>query len=224
MDYHLQPKVAYYAIKRELADMTINTKRTIEEIPADKYTHAYIKKVHKMQVFSTNLSLNYHQYSLRFRGWDIRTGELRFSEQRRQAVTLKPNQSTEICEYELGDGEAASRIVVAVYLIEPEDGQVVARSISWPEPLKYVPFPPPKNLRIDSIGDQNSGDSFEIECDVPIKGFVLEVDNDTNGNIVFEDNCIDLVPGEAVLIGVKGLELLEKPKITYRYLKAAIDL
>ncbi|KAL8926932.1 MAG: hypothetical protein Q9172_001593 [Xanthocarpia lactea] len=224
VDYHLQPKLAYYAIKRELADITINTRRTIEEIPADEYTHAYIKKVHKMQVFSTNLSLNYHQYSLSFRGWDISTGERQFSEQRRQPETLKPNQSTEICEYELGDGQAAGHIVVAAYWIGPKDGQIVARSISWPEPLKYVRFPAPKNLRVDIIGGQNTGNTFEIECDVPIKGFVLEVDNDTNGNIVFEDNCIDLVPGEAVRIGVKGLELLEKPKITYRYLKAAIDL
>ncbi|KAL8729019.1 MAG: hypothetical protein Q9166_005020 [cf. Caloplaca sp. 2 TL-2023] len=224
VDYHLRPKLAYYAIKRELADITINTKRIVEEIPANKYTRAYVRKLYKVQIFATNLSLNYHQCSLRFQGWNISTGEQLFHEHNGRPLTLKYNQSTEICERELGDSETAGRIVVAAYLIKPADGKIVARSVSWPEPLKYVQFPRPKSLRADIVGGCDEGTTFEVESDVPIKSFVLEVDNDDKGDTVFEDNCVDLVPGEAVRIGVKGLELVHEPKIRYRYLKAASDL
>ncbi|KAL8774042.1 MAG: hypothetical protein Q9209_001150 [Squamulea sp. 1 TL-2023] len=224
VDYNLQPKLAYYAIKRELADITINTKRVIEEIPADKYTRAYVKKIHKVQIFVTNLSLDYHQYSFRYQGWDISTGTQLFTEQKLHHKTPKYNQSTEICEHELGDSETASRMVFAAYLINPKDGRTVSRSISWPEPLKYVHFPPPENLRVDIIRGRDTGNAFEVECDVPIKGLVLEVENTERRDIVFEDNCVDLVPGEAIRITVTGLKAVDNPKITYRYLRAAIDL
>ncbi|KAL8848947.1 MAG: hypothetical protein Q9221_006041 [Calogaya cf. arnoldii] len=226
VDYFLRPKLAYYAIKRELADITINTKRIVEEIPADRYTRAHIKRVHKVQIFATNLSLNNHQYSLRFQGWDISTGRQLFTEQNPESETLNPNQSTELCVRELGNSETAARMVFAAYMINPNNGQTIARSINWPEPLKYIHFPAPKNLRVDIIRakEKDTDIAIEIQCDVPVKGFVLEISDAEKYDIVFEDNCIDLVPGEVVRIGVRGFEPIQELKITYRYLKAGIDL
>lgn len=211
-------------MKRELADITINTKRIVEEIPADRYTRAHVKRIHKVQIFATNLSLDNHQYLLRFQGWDISTGQQLFVENTPRPETLEYNQSTEICVRELGNSETASRMVFAAYLINPEDAHFIARSVNWPEPLKYIQFPAPKNLRVNTVRGQGIGNAFEVQCDVPVKGFVLEVDDGEKREIVLEDNCVDLVPGEAVRIGVKGLESVQEPKITYRYLKAAIDL
>lgn len=225
IDYHLRKKLAYYAIKRELATITINTKRVVEEIPADKYTRAYVKRVHTLQVYGTNLSLNDLQCSLRIQGWDISTGKQLFNELDHMDSTLLANQSSEICERALGDGETASQTVVAAYLIDPGNGRIFARSISWPEPLKYVQFPRPKNLRIDIVGGQNEGNCMEIKSDVPVKGFVLEMTDDHEEDYIqFEDNCVDLVPDEAVRFGVKGLANGQEHQITYRCLKAAIDL
>ena len=224
VDYFLRPKLAYYTMKRELVDITINTKRVVEEIPADKYTHAHIKRIHKVQIFVTNLSLNDRHYLLNYQGWDITTGQKLFNEQPPRPQYLKHNQSTEICVRELGDSEIPSSMVFAAYLINPEDGQIVARSINWPEPLKYIHFPAPKNLRIDIVPSQDTGNVVEVHCDIPVKGFVLEVENSEKHPIVFDDNCVDLVPGEAIRIAVQGLESIEEPKITYRHLKAATDL
>ncbi|KAI4225214.1 MAG: hypothetical protein L6R36_004078 [Xanthoria steineri] len=42
--------------------------------------------------------------------------------------------------------------------------------------------------------------------------------------IGFEENCVDLVPGEAVRVGTKGMESIEEPGIKYRHLQGAIDL
>jgi beta-mannosidase len=36
--------------------------------------------------------------------------------------------------------------------------------------------------------------------------------------VVFSDNCVDIVPGETVLIGVKGLKKGEDDKVGVRYL------
>ncbi|KAL8842615.1 MAG: hypothetical protein Q9176_002572 [Flavoplaca citrina] len=210
--------------KGRFLDITINTKRIIEEIPADKYTHAHIKRVHKVQIFATNLSLNDRQFLLKYQGWDISTGQQLFSEQTLRPQNLKHNQSTEIYVRELGDTETVNRMVFAAYLIHPKDDQIVARSINWPEPLKYIHFPAPKNLRIEMVPSQDTSNVIEIHCDVPVKGFVLEVENSEKHDIVCEDNCVDLVPGEAIQIGVQGLDSIKEPNITYRYLKAAIDL
>ncbi|KAL8805176.1 MAG: hypothetical protein Q9200_005542 [Gallowayella weberi] len=226
VDYYLQPKSAYYAIKRELADVTISMKRVIEEIPADKYTRAHIKRVHKVQLFATNLSLKGLQYTLTFRGWDIGTGERMLNEKGCIVDVLHGNCSTEICERELGDGEKAGKMGFAAYLVHPrsQSRQVLARTVNWPEPLKYVRFPRPKNLRVDLIDDGDGRKAIEIESDVPIKGFVMEMADDYEGDrIVFEDNCVDLVPREAVRIGVKGLEVGQEHRVKYRYLKAAMN-
>ncbi|KAL9000206.1 MAG: hypothetical protein Q9169_001108 [Polycauliona sp. 2 TL-2023] len=224
VDYYLQPKLAYYTMKRELADITINTKRIVEEIPADKYTRAHIQRIHKVQIFATNLSMDNHQYALRYQAWDIRSGQQLFTKQSAQPEMLKYNQSTEISVHELGESETANRTVFAAYLTDPDDSRIIARSISWPEPPKYIPFPAPRNLRIDIIGNQDTTKIIEVQSDVPVKGFVLEVEKTKEHDISFDDNCVDLVPGEAIRIGVKGLEAIQEPKITYRYLKAAIDL
>ena len=52
-----------------------------------------------------------------------------------------------------------------------------------------------------------------LSTDVPVKG--VEVESSKEG-IVFADNCVDLVPGETVRIGVKGLA--KGDKVTLRYL------
>ncbi|KAL8671185.1 MAG: hypothetical protein Q9168_004302 [Polycauliona sp. 1 TL-2023] len=226
VDYFLQPKLAYYTMKRELVDITINTKRIVEEIPADKYTRAHIQNIHKVQIFATNLSMDDHHYALRYKGWDIRTGEHQFTRQIPKPGMLKHNRSTELDVHILGDSERAARMIIAAYLVDLGNDRIIARSISWPEPLKYIRFPVPKNLRIDIIGDQDTGKVIEIQSDVLVKGFVLEVNNgNEKGTIVsLDDNCVDLVPGEPIRIGVKGLEAIQEPKIRYRHLKAAIDL
>lgn len=37
-----------------------------------------------------------------------------------------------------------------------------------------------------------------------------------------EDKCVDLVPGEAVRVGIKGMESIQEPGIQYRRLQGTI--
>ena len=50
---------------------------------------------------------------------------------------------------------------------------------------------------------------------MPVKGFAFECEDDA---VVFSDNCVDLVPGETVIIGVRGIERGEEEKLNVRFL------
>ncbi|KAL8779434.1 MAG: hypothetical protein Q9194_001442 [Teloschistes cf. exilis] len=221
VDYYLRPKLAYYVTKRELADITINMKRVVEEIPADENTRAFIKRVHKVQVFGTNLSLQSRECILQVSNWNILAGDTGFDIGFDERMVLPSNQSTEIREFEIGAEERAARLVTVAWLIDSKDVGVVARSVNWPEPLKHVQFPQPRDLQVKIVGDGKDGNAIEIRSDCLVKGFALDADDD---GVVFEDNCIDLVPGETTRIGVKGLEVGQEHRLTTRYLKAGIDL
>ena len=222
VDYYLRPKLAYYTIKRELADITINMKRIVQEIPADEYTRAYIKKVHKVQLFGTNLSLQSKTYLIRVHAWDLIAGETIWVETPANTIELMGNRSTEIVEYELGGNVDVAHTVIGAYLLDPADKSIVARSMNWPEPLKYVQFP-----RLGNIGTPiictAEGNVVELKAEIPVKGVTLEVNDDEGDSVHFEDNCVDLFPGETVRIGV-NLPLGDEHRITVRYLKAAVDL
>ena len=43
---------------------------------------------------------------------------------------------------------------------------------------------------------------MHLSADVPVKGVAVESSKE---GVVFEDNCVDLVPGETVRIVAKGL-------------------
>ncbi|KAI4258110.1 MAG: hypothetical protein LQ352_001353 [Teloschistes flavicans] len=221
VDYYLRPKLAYYVTKRELADITINMKRVVEEIPADKFTRAFVKRVHKIHVFGTNLSLESREYIVQVSNWDIPTENMEFEKALDECIVLPSNQSTEIRDFEIGDDERAARLVTVARLIDLTDGVVVAHSVNWPEPLKHIRFPQPKELQVEIAEDAKDRITIKIRSDCLMKGFALDADDDS---VVFEDNCIDLVPGETMRIGVTGLEVGEEHRLTTRYLKAGIDL
>lgn len=65
----------------------------------------------------------------------------------------------------------------------------------------------PKHLRVEFTGD-----CVSVSAEVPVKGLTFEVDG-----AVFEDNLIDLVPGETVSVKVKGLDRQRGSKMAVRY-------
>lgn len=225
VDYYLRPKLAYFAIKREMADVTINLRRVVEEVPAGEHGRVESKRIHKVQIFGTNLSLRSRGYHWYTQSWDIISGEVEKSQRfNKSFVQLPSNQSLEIAEERIGDGdeENAARIVFAAYMVDITDSRSQLRAISWPEPLRYVRFQKPKQFRMEIRDRAGADHEIELEAEIPMKGVGLEV-NDESG-VVFDDNCIDLVPNETVRFGVKGLSGGEKDRITVRYLKAGIDL
>jgi beta-mannosidase len=71
----------------------------------------------------------------------------------------------------------------------------------------------PKKLEVLLSRD---GKEVEVSAEVPVKGVALECGDD---GVVFEDNLVDVVPGEVVVIGVKGAT--KATEIAARYLGMA---
>ena len=245
VDYYLRPKLAYFAVKRELRPITIGLKRTVHTTFADKYTRAYTKTVHKIEMWACNLSLDAHEVSVHVKTCNLVTGEQKEHDNLFTRLYLLPNRSTEISEFEIPVSEKEKELVrsveeeqqtvVAAYLYN-KDGDQIARAVNWPEPLKYVYLPKPKKLhfklipnvrhlnRTHALGTgeddkllQTAG-AIEISSDVPVKGLVLDATKGEHHDVVFEDRGPDLMPGETISIGVQGLKCGDEKSLTARYL------
>lgn len=214
VDYHLRPKHAYYTVKREMAPITIGLKRTTEQKFADKLTAAYSKTEHRIEMWASNLTVETKRASVQIKAWDVVTGKETYSKTLCEDFCLEQNRSTEITVFDVPvkkqDANEENRIVVAAYL--HEDGKQVARYVNWPEPLKYTHLQKPQELRVALSDD---GQKVGLSAEVPVKGVAVY---SAKEGVVFDDNCVDVVPGETVYIDVKGLEKAEEDKLSLRYL------
>lgn len=128
-----------------------------------------------------------------FSFWDVTSGKQVKLPQPSIDVVLKPNRSSELCEFET---PAHANTVVATDLVDGNGAQL-ARRVSRPEPLKFLTFCKDPKLRI-----QRKDDSILVSAAAPLKGLVLSVDPN-KPEARWEDNCFGLVPNETVSVGVK---------------------
>lgn len=165
-------------------------------------------------MWASNLSLESRTAAVQLKAWDIITGEEIFFKHIQPTLTLIPNCSTEITEFEVPVSgnyvDEELRIVVAAYLIE--NGQQIARYVNWPDPLKYVHLQRPESL---SVRLSKEADVVEITSDVPVKGVALQSADEA---VKWANNCVDIVPGETFEIGVTGLRRENEKQIAVRYL------
>jgi beta-mannosidase len=140
---------------------------------------------------------------LHLTAWDIETGaQVALGEARERSVRLQPNQSNELTHLEIPN---AAQTVVAARLAS-ETGAQLARWVSWPEPLKYVRFKKDVEVRVTVERSRaGAGDVVVVRADAPVKGVVLSVPLSEGEDAAFDDNFVDLVPGEEMRIGVEGL-------------------
>jgi len=194
IDYTLRPKPLYYVVKRALQPVTVGMERTVTQ--AQPLTiRSYPDETCKMAVWATSNLPSALKVRVEFAAWDVTTGRKVDLSQRHLKATLQPNRSTELCEFSM---EAPANSVVAAYLYDSQ-GEKLARWISWPDPVKFVKFAKDPGLRVNVEHDH-----VELFARAPIKGLVLDVA--TEEQPVWEDNCLDLVPGETIVVKAKGLD------------------
>lgn len=196
-DYYGWEKLAYYAIKREMAPLSIGMVRTEHEDSKNK----------QIEIWVCNLSNTDQIFDVLVKAWDAETGVETFSRVIESDFVARKTQSTEIAVLPVpiktrGRG-LEDRTIVAAYLI---NGQLLCRYVNWPEPIKYLHLPKPKELKV-ALNWKNG--NVSIRSDVPIKGLALEAENqedDDGGSnkIEFSDNCIDIMPGEEIKVHMEG--------------------
>jgi len=224
IDYALRPKLAYYAVKRELQSLTIGLQRTVEKIPADKYTRAYIRTVLNFEMWAVNLSLETHDVHVTIYSFDLITNTRTLVTGQAEITQLLPNRSTELTIFEIPglseDSDKANQTVIATYLHDTS-GKQLARAVNWPEPLKWVQMPKPGEIDVRLVGGESEVESdqpraISLSADVCVKGLQLEFKG--GEHVVFEDNGIDIVPGEEVIVGAKGLRVGDEGNLVFKYL------
>jgi beta-mannosidase len=172
IDYALRPKPAYYALRRELAQLAVGLARAAGGA----------------EVWALNGTLAPVEADLELRAWTL-DGEL--AAERRLAVTLTPNQATELGMFNF---DAGAQLVAQARLLVR--GEVVARAASWPEPFKYLTLPEPA-IQVERLGDQ----TLRVRAARPAKGVLLAAGD----GVAWSDNLVDLLPGDQQTIVASGL-------------------
>ena len=131
-------------------------------------------KKHLIEIWATNFPLNSLQVQLQVTVFDILTGKRVYDSNEKEIFHLEKNQTTEITQMEIPCGDdrpdAEGQTVVAVYLID-KNGDKIARTVKWPELLKYVHIARPAALEIVVMAAEGI---VTMIAEVPVKGLFLE--------------------------------------------------
>ncbi|KAG0650029.1 Beta-mannosidase B [Hyphodiscus hymeniophilus] len=197
VDFHRKP--SFYITKRALAKVVVGMERVVTEEPS-YITMGYLPKKGALDVWAVNGVVEELDAVLRLFAFDIESGKAVDlpEDQRERTLKLKGNQTTEITRLDIPNPE---QTVIAAYIDDPKTGERLARWVSWPEPLKFVRFK--KDLKMEATVD---GDTVVLKSNGPAKGVVISVPIEAGDDAIFDDNFVDVVPGEEIKIGVKGLD------------------
>ncbi|KAG5661330.1 hypothetical protein KAF25_005452 [Fusarium avenaceum] len=200
IDVDMNPKPAYYITKRALAKTVVGAERIVTAKPP-YITTGYPDEKSKLDVWAVNGELHERTVVLDLEAYDIESGKAVewTTPYEEKEYILKANQTTElVANIEIPNHDET---VVVAYLYDNVSGTMLARWVSWPEPLKFLQMS--SELKVSAEIVEN-GRAVVIEANAPAKGVVLSGTDGNGEAVVFEDNFIDLVPGEEIRVGIRG--------------------
>lgn len=214
VDYYLRPKPSFYTIRRTCAAITVGCSRN----PPSRWINEdkpYKARTPSFEIFAHNTTTKDQYCVLEISAYDMKEQAWTSvgSENDKLAVVVKSGYNTELHSVPANpDWTDASLIVLQAKLVDGTTLQTLARFISWPEPFRYVRWP--KSTKVDTTIQKSSRDEWEdtvtINANQPIKGYWMQPVYDgseklDDGEPQWEDNMVDLMPGEKVEVGVNGL-------------------
>lgn len=202
-DFYLRPKMAFWAIKRESSPLTVGLARTGEG---------------GIEAWAVNLTLLTRTVDVLLKMWDVRDGRELLSKVICKDFVLRANRSSELTTFALPEGLQSANVVLAAYLLESGSAAMVARYVNFHEPLKEVPFNKENSLSARLFSGEGDSASIELCVDVPMKGVLVEVNGLAGEDVSFDDNGVDLVPGETVRLEITGGAKLDQVKLSLRWL------
>ncbi|KAF2094707.1 glycoside hydrolase [Rhizodiscina lignyota] len=206
IDYYLRPKPAFYTIARAFAPVSIGIERKpwSRWIDEDKPREGEIPH---FKLFAHNTSVEEVKAKLKIEAWDMHTQKkIDFAEGGRDII-LTAGCNTELGE--LGNPESLteeSLVVLCAKLLD-SDGKVLSRIVNWPEPYRYLRWPKDTKVQVNVSKDEPDWDAVTLEANFPVKGCFLSLDHTQDGadalEPIWEDNMLDLMPGERLIVRVK---------------------
>lgn len=188
-------KPAFYALRRELAPLALGLS------PSDEGAAVWAVRQGSAPCAPGEPARELGA-ELRLRAFTV-DGTQRLD--RAYAVTLRQNQVTELCELPLPPGAltatSSEPLIVGAELVC--GGEIAARAVLWPQPLKALPLRPPE------LAISVEGDAVTVRAGRPAKGVLLAVaGRDGTGDDSpprWQDNLLDLVPGHELRLAAPGL-------------------
>lgn len=188
VDYFLRKKPAFYTIQRELQPIKVGVRREHRDWSA---SHARPTVSLKYTVWISSSRLDAATVDIEVRHISVSTGKDLQSPLVKKDVRVGENGTSEVLEGVVHDWPKEPCVIAVRLLI---DGVCVSRDVDWPEPFKYL------DLSDRGISLALSGETLTISAQKPVKGFVL----DTGDEVSLSDNCIDVMPGDAQVIQLRG--------------------
>jgi len=222
VDYFGRPKPAFYTVRRACAPVSVGVERNPgmrcidENAPRASYVPSF-------ELFAYNTMAADVSCTLVLRAYDMATGawlDLPPNDASR-AVTLRAGYNSELGALtSQASWTEDTLVVLEATLVDTNSRKVLARSVDWPEPFRYLYWPDDTQLSIlveklaELEGEDSEKDSWEdrvkVVANQPLKGVWLEPtydgsEKDDDPEPVWEDNMVDLMPGDELSFRVKGL-------------------
>lgn len=210
-------------MKREGAPLSLGIQRSTPELKRLKSPppqllgppHDLAPKTYIFDLWAVNVTLSEARVFVEVRAYDIETGTLK--EQKKLGLqTLLPNRTTEL----LADIGVDQKTAVQALMMtttttaadendEKEGSHVLARASDWPQPLKHVMLSQNTNLTVTVLDGR-----VELRADAPVKGVEVYLADDER-NIVWDDNGVDVFPGDVYEIRAEGLVKGDDVRVRY---------
>jgi len=195
VDYFLRKKPAYYAMRRVLAPVAVAVKRAhhdwsvVHARPAKSSDYECWVSSSKTKDITATVELRYISIES---GKEIKEAVLK------KDVTIVANGTTEILQGTIDNTKEEPHVLAARIWV---DGEVVARDVDWPQPLKYLEFND-RNVQVK----QNDG-KIIVSAGKPTKGLVFE----EREGVLVNDSALDIVPGDEQTVTVRGMKEGDEP-------------
>jgi beta-mannosidase len=199
VDVDLNPKSAFYVIKRALAPVVVGMERTVTKDAPFPAVINYLPEKGALDVWAVNGRVQDIEAVVRLSAFDIESGKPVQLAETEMTTTLLSNRASEVGKLVIPNAKGT---VVVARLSEKGSETILARWVSWPEPLKFLYFAKDLKVTAKVVGE----DKVVLSANAPAKGVVLSIAVEEGDDAQWDDNFLDLVPGENLTIGVKGLK------------------
>lgn len=198
-DHELRPKLAYWTIKRENQPITAGIARVLN---GDSLV---------LETWACNMTMQQVCVTYEIQAWHVKTGHKLWAQKTLSPTKLGPNKSTELGKVEfsfkLGQREQFdfdwNNLMFFIHLSSVSDSSVITRYVNFHEPLKEVSFSSHEECIKVKLIEQKTGAIIEITSSVPMKGVYLDFEGEEK--VDWDDNGVDLVPGETIKLSFTGL-------------------
>jgi beta-mannosidase len=143
------------------------------------------------------MTVNNFDAKIEVRLFDIMTGAL-VEEKYLPLCSLAANRTTELA----ADLAVLQTTAIQARMLTP-DGAVIARASDWPQPLKYVLLPCALDMGIAVTVMEGL---VKIRSETPVKCVQLYLADGSRNDVIWEDNGVDVFPGDVYVIKAPGLE------------------